>query len=354
MHKLTTNLIALILLITLFSGCEYFCDCDDDGPEPCTFSYEQAAYTPNGAPGDQLVSPVFEGEIPEGSFSSSPDGLAINPETGVIDVNASEFGKEYSVIFRIEESEVVCETNIFIDEPDAQICDLNYETNVAVPGQIDLLEPKFGESIELDGTFTAIPPGLDINPSSGIISVNTSEAGVEYRIMYTSQDKNTTCETAMLVSGIDYLDVILDLEDNEPVFPILDANQEQQAPRGNYDPDRRARSEGLAIDPETGAIDVLQTLQQVNDLRQERDEEPNENGLFINDGEKLDFTFSYIIGNFNLDTDVVATQEVVIYWFEEEISDEIRRLIEEKSQYPINGREMSPPPVLAARGNFSR
>lgn len=356
MHKLTINLTALASLIILFSGCEFICDCEDDGLEPCTFSYEQAAYTPDGAAGDQLVSPVFEGDIPEGTFSATPDGLAIDPKTGVIDVNASEFGKEYTVKFRIEESEVVCETNIFIDESNAQPCDLNYETNVAIPGQMNILEPKFGENTELDGTFTAIPPGLDINPESGVISVNTSEAGVEYRIMYTSQDKNTMCETTMLVSGIDYLDVIIDLESNEPdsIFPILDANPEQRAPQGKYDADGRARLQGLSIDPDTGAINLLQTLQQVNDLRQEREEEPNENGLYIDDGEKLEFTFAYIVGNPNVDTDVLATQEVVIYWFEKEVSEEIRKLVEEKSLYPINGREMSPPPLMVARGSFVR
>ncbi len=356
MQKLTANLTTLVSLVILFSGCEHICDCKDDDPDPCAFSYESVVYTPDGAPGDQLVSPMFDSEIPEGSFSVTPSGLAIDTETGVIDVNASEYGKEYVVKFRIKESEVVCETNIFIDEPDAQICDLDYETQVAIPGQMNLLEPKFSDGTELNGTFTAIPPGLDINPKSGVVSVNTSEAGVRYRVIYTSHDKNTMCETDLLVSGIDYLDVILDLEDSveDIVFPILNAEQEQQAPQGDYDADGRARAEGLAIDPATGAIDVLQTLQQVDDIRQEREQEPNENDLFIEEGEKLEFTFEYIIGNFNQDVEVVATQEIVIYWFEEEISDEIRKLVEEKSLYPINGREMSPPPVMVARGRFAR
>lgn len=49
-----------------------------------------------------------------GKYSSTPDGLALNTDTGVIDVNASETGLKYKISFTPTGSTQVCETFLTI------------------------------------------------------------------------------------------------------------------------------------------------------------------------------------------------------------------------------------------------
>ncbi len=313
------------------------------------FMYDQLVYTPSGgSAGEQVVKPTFNGDQPAGIFSAQPTGLAIDSLSGEIDVNTSTAG-EYTVVYTLDDGTTTCETQIAIGEKDPGVkeCVLSYETDVIVPGQRDLLRPVFQDDTKLDGTFTAVPPGLDISFDEGIISVNTSASGQRYRIMYTSADKQTHCETELLISGIDYIDQIIDLEDDLPdtASPILDADPQFEAPRGDYDVDGSARAQGLAIDPETGEIDVRETLRLVDELRRQRE------APLIEEGEPLKFTFAYRIDDSGTqDVPIVSNLQIVIYWFENEISEEILELLEQKSKFPVNGREMSPPSMLAVRG----
>lgn len=338
-------------LFLCLSSCKYFCDCEEEAT-PCMFMYDQLVYTPTGgSAGEQLVKPTFDGEQPIGTFSAQPEGLAIDSLTGEIDVNISTAG-EYTVVYTLDDGKTTCETQVAIGEkdPEAKVCVLSYETDVIVPGQKDLLRPAFQDDTKLDGTFTAVPPGLDISFDEGIISVNTSASGQRYRIMYTSADKQTYCETELLISGIDYIDQIIDLEDDLPdtVSPILNADPQFEAPRGIYDADGSAQTQGLAINGETGEINVLQTLQQVDAIRTQQDiPDPQ-----IEEGEPLKFTFSYQVAQDSDLPAITSTLQIVIYWFEDEISEDILELIRQKSKFPVNGREMSPPPVIAVKGTY--
>ena len=346
MRRLLTNAGLLMSLLLSFSACDKLCDCEE--PSPCGFAYDQLIYTPNGGPGEQVASPSFESDQPAGTFSSQPEGLVIDSLSGKIDVNASA-ASEYMVAYTLDDGETTCETVVVIAEGGVKVeeCLFSYETEVIVPGQKDLLRPVFQDKAEIDGTFTAVPPGLDISFDEGIISVNTSASGQKYRILYTSNDRQTHCETELLISGIDYIDQIIDLEDELPdtASPILDANPQLEAPNGEYDVDGSARAQGLAIAPETGEIDVRETLRLVDELRSRR-EDP-----LIEEGEPLKFTFAYRIDNAgNQEQPITSTLQIVIYWFANEISPEIEELLRQKGKFPVNGREMSPPPMLAVRG----
>lgn len=347
MRLLFTNAGLFVTLLLSLSACDLFCDCEAPAT-PCLFTYEQLIYTPGGGADPQLATPGFEGNQPAGTFSAQPAGLAIDSLTGEINVNASATG-EYAVVYTLDDGETTCETKVAIEEGAVKVeeCIFSYETEVIVPGQKDLLRPVFQNKAEIDGTFTAVPPGLDISFDKGIISVNTSASGQKYRIIYTSNDKQTHCETELLISGIDYIDQVFNLDDDLPdtASPILDANPQLEAPRGEYDVDGSARAQGLAIAPETGEIDVRETLRLVDELRRQR-EDP-----LIEEGEPLKFTFAYRIDNAgNQEQPITSTLQIVIYWFANEISPEIEELLRQKGKFPVNGREMSPPPMLAVRG----
>lgn len=77
-----------------------------DGEIDCsTFAYPDTIFVIK--PGQaNLVSPLNE---LNGNYKSSPNGLAINATTGVIDVNASETGLRYKVSFTPTGTEQVCD-----------------------------------------------------------------------------------------------------------------------------------------------------------------------------------------------------------------------------------------------------
>ena len=344
MHKLTANLLALASFIILFSGCEYICDCEDDGPEPCAFSYENIVYTPDGAPGDQLVSPMFDGEMPSGSFSAMPEGLAIDAETGVIDVNASEYGKEYVVKFRIKESEVVCETNIFIDEPKAQFCDLDYETHVVAPGEKDFLVPSFASGYVPDGKFSAYPSGLDISPDKGIVSVKTSTSGVEYTITYISKDKKTICQTTLLITGVDYPERIINFDEGESILtPEFNEQDGERSTIGSYD---ASPSELVFEETSQGELDGSINIRSTIIAIQEEEFQ----GEQLPEGFARDYTITYsLFDNF----ETTSSVELRIYYYSslealQELAPELLEAIEDRGQSTDNGRiEKNPRYVIA-------
>lgn len=97
-----------ILLVWTMTSCF-----DDNGGEDgtdqeidcSTFAYSDTLFVIK--PGQaNLVSPLNE---LRGTYKSSPNGLAINATTGVIDVNASETGLKYKVSFTPTGTEQVCD-----------------------------------------------------------------------------------------------------------------------------------------------------------------------------------------------------------------------------------------------------
>jgi hypothetical protein len=115
------------------------------------------------------------------------------------------------------------------------------------------------------GKFTAFPEGIELNELTGAIDVNKSETGLRYRITYTPDDHSDTLSTVILLSGISYLDKIYNLEKNENVaLPVYNGRTENAVPGKDgssvFDDGGGCNGEGVAVDYNTGSIDLAQTV----------------------------------------------------------------------------------------------
>ena len=79
------------------------------------------------------------------------------------------------------------------------------------PGQANSVSPVN----MLSGTFSVVPDGLAINPSSGVIDVNSSETGLKYKISFSPTGSDQVCETFVTIGGVNYLDGVYVLNQNQ-------------------------------------------------------------------------------------------------------------------------------------------
>lgn len=135
------------------------------------------------------------------------------------------------------------------------------------------------------GKFYSWPEGLDINSNTGAINVNESETGLRYKIMFVPDGTRDTISTKIVLSGVNYKDHYHIQTVNDSLSrPFYNANFNQfTLPAGcSFDVGGDARSEGLAIDPVTGIINLNQTMR---------------NGFFghvpARDGDKKELTLYY-------------------------------------------------------------
>lgn len=351
MKKITIGILCLCAFTLLAVKCH-----DDDGLKFCSFNYGKVKFIPDSADGEQVVEPQFEGEKPRGTYSAEPEGLDIDQETGEINIDNSKPSTEYTITFISRDKKFSCETSIYIDEPKVvpKECKFKYEKEVYIPQEVakgtedQLGIPIFEDSTVIDGTFTVEPPGLDIDTKTGIFGVNGSVSGIKYTITYTSKDGITSCQTSVIISGIDYLDAIVDVSTPETstVRPILDAQIDSQAPIGIYDVDGAATQQNLAINRETGEIDLRTTLQQID--REEFNGGGEVPALPIGFSRKYSIKYTFDKGDNEL---LVSSLEVVIYWYptEEDIPEELLILLRDKQRFPENGRTLHPPPLLIGK-----
>jgi hypothetical protein len=325
----------------------------------CSFNYGKVKFIPDSADGEQVVEPQFDGDKPRGTYSAEPEGLDINEETGVINIDNSTPGKEYTITFISHDKKRRCETSIYIEEPEVKpiTCVFKYEKEVYIPQEVtdskenQVAKPIFEDGTEMDGTFTVKPTGLDIDPLTGIFGINSSVSGIKYTVSYHSNDGITSCQTSVVISGIDYLDAIVDVSSPETsiVRPILDAQIDSQVPAGIYDVDGSATQQNLVINRQTGEIDLRTTFQQIDQA------EFNGNGQepVIPAGFSRKYTIKYTFDRG--DNVVISSLDVVVYWFptEEDIPQELLDLLKDKQLYPENGRTLRPPPLLMGKGNYT-
>lgn len=351
MKKTTIVVLCLCTIVLMAVKCE-----DDDDPNFCSFNYGKVKFTPGTTDEDQIVEPQFDGDEPkDGTYSAEPEGLDIDENTGAINIDNSEPG-EYTITFVSQgrkHKTTTCETSIYIEEPEVEPteCVFKYEKEVYVPQETSgrqedqVVAPIFEDGTVIDGTFTVEPTGLDIDPKTGIFGVNSSVSGGEYTVTYTSKDGYTTCKTSVVISGIDYLDAIVDVTTPETsvVTPVVDAQPDIPAPQGFYDVDGSATQQNLVINRETGAIDLRATLQQIN--------EQEFVGAIIPDGFSRKYTIKYTFTS--NDVQLISSLEVVIYWYLDEIPEELLALLENKQQFPQNGRTLRPPPLLVGKGQYN-
>ncbi len=356
MKRITLGILCMCTLALLAVKCH-----DDDDNMFCSFNYGQVVFIPANTDEDQMVEPIFEGDKPkEGTFFSEPDGLDIDENTGVINIDNSTPAKEYTITFISEDKKTRCETSIYIDEPEKQpqTCIFKYDTTIYIPREVaDLKEdqlgiPSFEDSTVVDGTFSVEPPGLDLDTKTGVFSVNGSVSGHKYTVTYTSKDGLTSCQTSVIISGIDYLDAIVDVSKPETsvVRPILNAQIDSNAPRGQYDVDGSATQQNLVIDRETGAIDLRATLQRIDSIEfKGNGEEPAIPASKFERKYTIRYTFDEGEG-------LISSLQVIIRWFpsEEDIPQELLDLLKDKQRYPENGRLQHPPPLLMGKGNYTK
>lgn len=91
----------------------------------------------------------------------------------------------------------------------------------------------------LNGLFSAIPEGLKIDPVTGEIDINKSETGLKYRVTFSpASSAETSCEFELIVSGINYLDKIYILDQNDSLaVPVFNSNQAALSPCDDDDDD---------------------------------------------------------------------------------------------------------------------
>lgn len=81
------------------------------------------------------------------------------------------------------------------------------------------------------GSYGAFPEGLDINPSTGKIKINSSLTGLKYKVFFVKSGYTDTCFRFMTISGINYLDSIYVLESgNKFAYPVYNANPAAELP----------------------------------------------------------------------------------------------------------------------------
>lgn len=65
------------------------------------------------------------------------------------------------------------------------------------------------------GRYIAEPEGLIIDNNTGVINVTKSESGLAFRVGFIAEGSLDTCFTKVITSGINYMDGIYVLEDND-------------------------------------------------------------------------------------------------------------------------------------------
>jgi gliding motility-associated-like protein len=139
-----------------------------EGTLASTFTYADSIY----CPGDVDPFPVFEPGADTGTFTATPVGMVIDPETGVVDIDASEPGT-----YVITNGAVIdCIPAAF-----TMIIGTNANANFVYFGSpYCSTEPDKSPNFLLGGvagTFTSAPAGLVINPATGVIDIGASTPG---------------------------------------------------------------------------------------------------------------------------------------------------------------------------------
>ncbi|AFL85024.1 hypothetical protein Belba_2468 [Belliella baltica DSM 15883] len=158
------------------------------------------------------------------------------------------------------EFEVICEASSYSDT----IFYINDAlTNIILPQQ------------NLNGIFSSIPEGLALDSLTGEIDINASETGLKYRVSFTPANSNQSCQLDIVISGVNYLDKIYILDQQEQIaFPVFNGDSSGTSPCPEDDddddddckfdedgPDGTDLSDiGIEVSASTGEIDLEQTV----------------------------------------------------------------------------------------------
>lgn len=113
------------------------------------------------------------------------------------------------------------------------------------------------------GTYSAFPANLNINSTTGAITValkgndGQSQTGLRYKIKFTSTS-NEVDSTYITISGITYIDRFYDLSKNDSIiYPIYNADMSKELPSGNYNISNDSK---FAINAANGQINIKETI----------------------------------------------------------------------------------------------
>lgn len=114
------------------------------------------------------------------------------------------------------------------------------------------------------GTYTAFPDNLQIDKSTGAITVTqkatdgSSQTGMWYKIRFKSSDGSLNDSTLVLISGLTYLDKFYNLSQNDSIIhPIYNGDPSKAVPQGNYD---LTGDNKFAINAVTGQINIKECI----------------------------------------------------------------------------------------------
>lgn len=110
------------------------------------------------------------------------------------------------------------------------------------------------------GSYSAFPDGLEINPSTGVINVSKSEAGMRYRISFKNASGDSS-HAFVVISGINFPDKYYRLANADSVaFPVYNADPSRPMPAGIFDEDKVANNSGCAMRTNNGQINLKESI----------------------------------------------------------------------------------------------
>ena len=131
------------------------------------------------------------------------------------------------------------------------------------------------------GKYEGFPEGIELDEQTGAINVSKSETGLRYRISFTPDGGSKTYTTTLLLAGVNYLDAFYFLSKNDTISKaVYNGDVAKAVPVSSgktvFDIDLGCNNEGIAINTETGNINLMQTIRNGffgrhpdNDSRQE-------------------------------------------------------------------------------------
>jgi hypothetical protein len=115
------------------------------------------------------------------------------------------------------------------------------------------------------GTYIGFPDGLVIDPSSGVINVSKSDAGLKYKISYVANGSKDTLSTFLTISGINYLDGFYKLGTADSVIQaVYNADPKAAIPGLNngtaFDLGSGCNSQGCNVNTINASINLAATV----------------------------------------------------------------------------------------------
>lgn len=187
----------------------------------------------------------------------------------------------------------------------------------------------------LNGIFSSVPEGLALDSLTGEININASETGLKYRVIFTPRNTSLNCEFELVISGVNYLDKIYVLDQQELIaFPVFNGDSSGISPCPEDDddgdddckfdedgPDGTDLSDiGIEVSASTGEIDLEQTISN------------NAFGINPANGSTLDVTMYYRLNDSSLRA--LNSLDLRLFYFEtlSEVPQSLIDEIEEKNK----------------------